>query len=135
MESFTISELAREFSVTPRTIRFYEEKKLITPLRSVGNQRRYGKRDRTRLKLILRGKKFGMRLDEISQILGMADYAVDEVVQIKRALDHGKKSLERIQAHMDELKALESELRHYEKKCLERLEILGGENGSLSKHH
>lgn len=135
MESFTISELAREFGVTPRTIRFYEEKKLISPLRSVGNQRRYGKRDRTRLKLVLRGKKFGMRLDEIEQILGMADYEFDEAVQIQRALEHGKKSLEKIQSHIKELQSLELELSYYEQKCLERLKQLGADNGNLSERH
>ena len=75
-KTWSISDLAAEFDVTPRTIRFYEEKGLIAPRRSKGNQRIYAKRDRARLKLILRGKRFGYSLDEIAEMMGMNDIAV-----------------------------------------------------------
>jgi len=61
-EFYSISELARELDISPRTIRFYEEKRLISPKRNKANQRIYSKRDRARLKLILRGKRFGYAL-------------------------------------------------------------------------
>ena len=63
---FTIGELAREFDVTPRTIRFYEDQGLLAPRRD-GQRRIYGQRDRTRLKLTLRGKRLGLSLAEIRE--------------------------------------------------------------------
>ena len=122
---FSISDLASEFNVTTRTIRFYEEKKLIKPKRSKGNQRRYSKRDRTRLRLILRGKKFGIKLDEISKILGLAEFETEEKNQLKRAIEVGSKYLENIQLQMKEFKKLEEELIFYGDKCKERLKELG----------
>ena len=65
--NFSISQLAQEFNISTRTIRFYEEKGLLLPLRKKGGQRSFNKKDRTRLKLILRGKHFGLSLDEIVQ--------------------------------------------------------------------
>ena len=66
-KTYTISDLAKEFGVTTRTIRFYEEKGLITPLRE-GQKRLYSPADRVRIKLILRGKRIGMTLQELSLI-------------------------------------------------------------------
>ncbi|NCX83726.1 MAG: MerR family transcriptional regulator, partial [Rhodobacteraceae bacterium] len=66
----TIREMCDLFDVTPRTLRFYEAKELIAPIRD-GQKRLYTKRDRARLKLILRGKKFGFSLEEIRQLLEM----------------------------------------------------------------
>jgi DNA-binding transcriptional MerR regulator len=63
---YSISDLSSEFGITNRSIRFYEEKGLIQPDRTTGNQRRYSPKDRVRLKLILRGKRFGYTLDEIA---------------------------------------------------------------------
>jgi DNA-binding transcriptional MerR regulator len=62
--TYSISDISADLSITHRAIRFYEEKGLIQPHRTVGNQRRYTKKDRIRLKLILRGKRFGYSLDE-----------------------------------------------------------------------
>ena len=69
---YTISELAREFDVTPRTIRFYEERGWITPLRE-GQKRIYRHKDRTRLRLILRGKRIGLSLEESVGIIDLYD--------------------------------------------------------------
>ena len=66
-KTHTISELAQEFGLTTRTIRFYEEKGLIAPVR-VGQKRLYSNADRVRIKLILRGKRIGMTLQELSLI-------------------------------------------------------------------
>jgi len=92
-QDFTISQLAEEFDISTRTIRFYEEKGLIAPRRSKGNQRIYTRRDRARLKLILRGKRFGYSLDEIAEMMGMNDIDMNEADQIKKALEYGDRKL------------------------------------------
>ena len=69
-DSFSITELAREFDVTTRTIRFYEDQGLIAPQR-VGQTRIYGQRDRVRLRLIMRGKRLGFALKEIRDLLDL----------------------------------------------------------------
>jgi len=81
--TYTISELAREFEVTPRALRFYEDKGLLTPRRD-GMNRVYSHRDRARLMLILRGKRVGLSLIEIKELLDM--YKVDQRAQAQAAL-------------------------------------------------
>ncbi len=118
---FSISELASEFEISTRTIRFYEEKGLISPRRSRGNHRLYTKRDRARLKLILRGKRFGYSLDEIAEMIGMADVDLDEKEQIKRSLDYGKAKLAEIRQRMEELQILEQDILAVMDKLVRRL--------------
>jgi DNA-binding transcriptional MerR regulator len=84
--TFSISELAKEFALTTRAIRFYEDEGLIAPTRS-GRKRVYGPRERTRLKLILRGKRLGLSLVEIREILDLYDTNVDEVPQLRKFLE------------------------------------------------
>ena len=84
--TFSISELAKEFALTTRAIRFYEDEGLIAPTRS-GRNRVYGSRERTRLKLILRGKRLGLSLVEIREILDLYDTNVDEVPQLRKFLE------------------------------------------------
>ncbi|MCM5571499.1 MerR family DNA-binding transcriptional regulator [Burkholderiaceae bacterium FT117] len=88
MATYTISELAREFDVTPRTIRFYEDQGLLAPERAGtgGRQRVYSQRDRTRLKLTLRGKRLGLSLSEIRDLIDMYDSPSDTVAQLERFL-------------------------------------------------
>ena len=81
-----IAELAREFGVTTRTIRFYEDKGLIMPLRR-GQRRIYGTRDRVRLKLIMRGKRLGFSLGEIGEMIDMYDTDPTEVAQLRLVLE------------------------------------------------
>jgi DNA-binding transcriptional MerR regulator len=83
--TFTIGDLAREFGVTLRTLRFYEDKLLVTP-RRVGVNRLYSRRDRARLKLVLLGKKVGFSLDEIKGMLDLYDLKDGQVTQLKVAL-------------------------------------------------
>ena len=123
---FTISQLAEEFDISTRTIRFYEEKGLIAPRRSKGNQRIYAKRDRARLKLILRGKRFGYSLDEISEMMGMNDIDMNEADQIKKALEFGERKLLEIQTHVEELNLLEQDIRSVKEKLIERLADIEG---------
>ncbi len=85
-KTYSISELAREFGVTPRTIRFYEAEGLIAPLRD-GQRRIYRPRDRVRLKLILRGKRIGFSLKEIAEIIDLYDTAPGESGQLRTLLE------------------------------------------------
>lgn len=83
--TWTISELAREFGITPRTIRFYEDQGIVSPQRE-GRNRIYGARDRTRLKLALRGKRLGLQLSEIGRLIDMYDGPGDNVPQLEQYL-------------------------------------------------
>jgi len=120
-QNFTISQLADEFDISTRTIRFYEEKGLIAPRRSKGNQRIYTRRDRARLKLILRGKRFGYSLDEISEMMGMNDIDMNEADQIRKALQYGDRKLLEIRTRVEELTLLEQDIRSVKGKLIERL--------------
>ncbi len=83
--TYSIGELAREFDLTTRAIRFYEDCGLLTPRRS-GRNRVYSQRDRTRLKLTLRGKRLGLTLSEIRELIDMYEPGRDERPQLKRFL-------------------------------------------------
>ena len=117
---FSISELAREFDITPRAIRFYEDQGLLAPKRD-GQRRIYTPRDRTRLKLTLRGKRLGLTLSEIRELIDMYEPGRDERPQLERFLavleDH-KASL--LQQRAD-LEAQLSELQAFEKKVKKQL--------------
>lgn len=120
-EPFTISDLAAEFDVSARTIRFYEEKGLLAPRRTRGNQRIYSRRDRARLRLILRGKRFGYRLDEIAEMIGFGEGDPDEAAQIRKSLAYGERKLEEIRERMRELKLMEEDLQAVAAKLRRRL--------------
>lgn len=128
---YSISDLSSEFCITSRSIRFYEEKGLIKPDRTGGNQRRYTKKDRMRLKLILRGKRFGYSLDEIAKMIGLADVDVNEIDQIQYALSYGAKKLGEIRHRMEELKAMEQDLVSVRQRLVDRLETLEKENNDV----
>lgn len=83
---YSISELAKHFDVTPRTIRFYEDQKLLKPARK-NNKRIYNEGDFVRLKLILRGKRIGFSLAELKQTISLYDTQPDEKVQLQFVLD------------------------------------------------
>lgn len=85
-KTWTISELANEFSITPRTIRFYEDQGIVSPDRD-GLTRIYHARDRTRLKLALRGKRLGLQLSEILSLIDMYDGPGDTTAQLRHYMD------------------------------------------------
>lgn len=121
---FTISELANELDISTRTIRFYEEKGLLSPRRSPGNQRLYSRRDRARLKLILRGKRFGYSLEQIAEMIGMAEVDLDEAEQIRRSLAYGQEKLAEIAQRLEELRLLEQDILAVRERLLVRLALL-----------
>jgi len=117
---YSISELAREFDVTPRAIRFYEDQGLISPRRE-GQRRVYAPRDRTRLKLTLRGKRLGLSLSEIRELIDMYEPGRDARPQLERflaVLEAHKKDL--IQQRAD-IEAQLSEIQAFEKRVRKQL--------------
>lgn len=112
---YTISELAKEFDVTTRTIRFYEEKGLIQPRRD-GQKRLYSPADRVRIKLILRGKRIGLTLAECVEVIDMYDPGhnnleqlhslIDKVAQRRALLVRQKKDIDDMLAGLDEVQTL-----------------------------
>ena len=117
---YSIGELAREFAVTPRAIRFYDAEGLLAPRRE-GQRRIYAPRDRTRLRLTLRGKRLGLTLSEIRELIGMYEPGRDERPQLRRflhVLESHQKSLEQQRA---DIEAQLAEIRSAERKIRRRL--------------
>ncbi len=98
----TIREMCEAFDVTPRTLRFYEAKELLTPIR-VGTRRLFTRRDRVRLGLILRGKRFGFTLEDIRQTLDLYDRESGNAAQNRRACEIARERLQSMEAQRAEL--------------------------------
>jgi len=103
-ETFSIRQLCEQFNVTPRALRFYEDKELLFPQRR-GMTRIYSHRDRARLTLILRGKRFGFSLEDIRQLLAMYDHRGSNLAQLTRSLELAEQRLTQMIAQRDELSA------------------------------
>lgn len=105
----TIREMCEAFDVTPRTLRFYETKELLSPLRQ-GQKRLYSDRERARLKLILRGKRFGFDLEKIRQIVNLYEVGDAGKIQLSYTLEAGKKRYAEMTEQRDELNQALDEL-------------------------
>ena len=101
-DTLTIREMCDAFDVSPRTLRFYEAKELLRPIR-LGTRRLFTKQDRARLRLILRGKRFGFSLEEIRQLLDMYDRDGSNEAQLMRTYDIAKDRLAQMEAQRAEL--------------------------------
>ena len=121
MEHFTISDLAREFGVTTRTIRFYEEKGLVSPRRQ-GQRRLYTAADRVRIKLILRGKRIGLSLDESAELIDLYDPAHNNLEQLHSLLQTVADRRDRLQQQLEDVTAMLSSLDEVERLCRDALE-------------
>jgi len=108
-ETYTIGEMCRAFDVTPRALRFYEQKELLKPIRQ-GQHRHYTPRDRARLTLILRGKRFGFSLAEIRELLELYYVGDGQVTQISATLEAAQRHHEELVERRDELTTAISEL-------------------------
>ncbi len=117
---FTVTELARDLSVTPRTIRFYEDKGLITPRRA-GTMRVYTKRDRARMVLILRGKRLGFSLREIKEYLDLYDIDPTQGSQLRLLLNRVHERLEGLEDQRQALEESIDELKEIEAQALAAL--------------
>ena len=125
IENCSIGDLAREFDVTPRTIRFYEDEGLLSPRRE-GSRRIYSKRDQVRLKLILRGKRLGFSLADVREMLELYDSAPDERQQLEKfvaSLSARRAQLERQRAEIDEILG---EIRAFERQSRKLLNAARG---------
>jgi len=109
-DTMGIREMCDTFDVTPRTLRFYEAKELLFPIRQ-GQKRLFTKRDRARLKLILRGKRFGFSLEEIRQLLDLYHMDGGEVKQLSEVYAMAEKHLAEMEAQKAELDEAISELK------------------------
>ena len=106
----TIRQMCEAYDVTPRTLRFYEAKELISPVRH-GTRRLYTRRERARLKLILRGKRFGFSLEDIRQLLDLYDTSGQNLAQIQRAYELAQERLGDMIRQRDELTVAIDDLR------------------------
>ncbi|WP_171122000.1 MULTISPECIES: MerR family DNA-binding transcriptional regulator [unclassified Ruegeria] len=106
----TIREMCETYDVTPRTLRFYEAKELLFPIRE-GQKRLFTKRDRARLKLILRGKRFGFSLEEIRQLLDLYHVGDQQMTQMTRTLEIARERLVDLESRRDELDQAISEMK------------------------
>ncbi len=111
-EMMTIREMCDAFDVTPRTLRFYEAKELLAPIRQ-GQKRLFTKRDRARLKLILRGKRFGFALEDIRQLLDLYEAGDPDNAQLRRTQELAKERLAQMIQQRADLDLAISDLRSH----------------------
>jgi DNA-binding transcriptional MerR regulator len=116
MPTYSISELSKEFSVTPRAIRFYEDHGLLAPRRvgPTGMQRVYSQRDRTRLKLTLRGKRLGLTLSEISDLVNMYESPGDSDAQLEKFLVVLARHRQQLIQQTEDIRSMLAEIEAYE---------------------
>jgi DNA-binding transcriptional MerR regulator len=119
----TIAEIAQEYGVTHRTVRFYEDRGLIAPERR-GTRRIYHPRDRVRLGLILRGKRLGFSLEEITRIVDMYDEQPGEAGQLRYLLDQIEERRADLEQRRQDVLAALAELAELERRCREDLDRL-----------
>ncbi len=122
-EQFSIRDLADEFDITTRTIRFYEDKGLMTPTRA-GQRRIYSKRDRARLKLILRGKRLGFSLDEIQHLVDLYETPDDERPQLEKYLETLSRHKQTLLQQKQDLEKTLEELTQAESDCRAQIQRL-----------
>jgi DNA-binding transcriptional MerR regulator len=120
--TYTITELASEFDITARAIRFYEDVGLLAPARS-GRNRVYSHRDRTRLKLTLRGKRLGLTLSEIKQLVDMYDAGTDEKPQLRAFLDVLAAHRKALEQQREDIEITLAEIAQHEERCRRLLRV------------
>lgn len=118
--TFTISDLAREFAITPRTIRFWEDQGILAPERE-GSKRVFVRRDRARLKMALRGKRLGLSLAEIKDLIGMYASTEDETPQLLECLRVMAKRREALEQQREDIEAMLAEISLFEQQCQQEL--------------
>ena len=114
--TYTISELAREFGVTTRTIRFYEDQGLLSPARE-GTNRVFSSRDRVRLKLALRGKRLGFSLAEIRELFELYDVSRDERKQLEEFLSRLDRRRTHLEQQREDIEVMLTEINFFANQC------------------
>lgn len=115
-KTYGIAELAGEFGVTTRTVRFYEDKGLLSPERD-GQRRIYSPRDRVRLRLIMRGKRLGLSLEEIGELIDLYDVDPSEVTQLNHFVDVIEQRRDVLEGQKRDIDESLAELARLEKQC------------------
>ena len=121
--TYSIGELAREFDITTRSIRFYEDQGLILPTRK-GQTRIYNQRDRVRLKLILRGKRLGFSLAETGRLFELYDADKSSATQLKTIIDLISNKKNDLNQQLEDIQAVLIELTGLETNCQKALESI-----------
>lgn len=121
LKTYTITDLSREFDVTTRAIRFYEDKGMLTPERR-GQARIYTPADRTKLKLILRGKRLGLTLDESRDIIEMYNPGKSNADQLEKLILKIRQRRDYLEQQMHDLEVMMVDLQSSERSCLEALQ-------------
>jgi len=120
-ELFSISDLAQQFDISTRTIRYYEEIGLLQPKRDNNQYRQYTRTDRARLKLILRGKRFGFSLDEIKEMIELFNTDRTGKAQLLKTIQYGDKKIDEINLRIKELTKLRDDLVELRNQFKEKL--------------
>ncbi|WP_409251928.1 MerR family transcriptional regulator [Bacillus sp. SCS-153A] len=120
--NYTISQLAEEFGLTTRTIRYYEELDLLNPGRSDNSRRVYSKKEYARLKLIVRGKRFGFSLEEIKEMIHLFDRDRSGKAQLERTIEYGNQKIEEVSDRIKELETMKQDLENLRDDFARRLE-------------
>ena len=118
--TFAISDLAREFEITPRTIRFWEDQGILAQQRE-GSKRIFTRRDRARLKMALRGKRLGLSLAEIKDLIGMYSSTEDETPQLLECLRVMEKRRLALEQQREDIEAMLTEIAQFETQCQQEL--------------
>jgi DNA-binding transcriptional MerR regulator len=129
--TYTISDLAREFGVTTRTIRFYEDQGLLSPARE-GTNRVFSNRDRVRLKLALRGKRLGFSLAEIRELFELYDVSRDERKQLEEFLARLNRRRAHLEQQREDIEVMLNEIDFFANQCRRLLKDKPGGEASKS---
>lgn len=108
--SMSISDVAKLYEVSTRTIRYYEEIGLLHPSRTTSGQRFFSKKEKTRLKLIFKGKKYGFQLDEIKEMIELFDRDPTGKKQLARTIEYGQEKINEVTERIDELTTIRAEM-------------------------
>jgi len=125
VRTYTISELAKEFEVTTRTIRHYEEQGLLNPVRE-GANRIFSNRDRVRLKLALRSKRLGFSLSDIRELFDLYDSTTHENGQLEEFLARLDKRRARLEQQREDVEVMLNEINFFSEQCRRLLSSNGG---------
>lgn len=118
---YTITQLSKEFNVSTRTLRYYEELHLLRPERSDSGRRIYSNGDITKLKLILRGKRFGFSLDEIKEMVLLFDHDRTGRKQLERTVEYGNRRIQEVTSFIEELEVMKEEMVELRDEFVNRL--------------
>ncbi|MCY4281332.1 MAG: MerR family DNA-binding transcriptional regulator [Gammaproteobacteria bacterium] len=121
---YSISDLSQEFDLTTRAIRFYEDAGLLTPVRQ-GRNRYYTLRERTRLKLILHGKRLGFTLNEIGEMFRLYDSKPGELAQLRHIMDKINEKMSLLERQLEDIQIVQQELQEFRQQCQTQLEQMG----------